>query len=81
MSEKQDSREFIVRGPGLFGAAIKEFRHQRGLTQHELAEHADMHRSYLANLETGASTEAITKLMRAFAALDVEVIIRERSRH
>lgn len=80
MSTDHDNEGYVVRGPGLFGAAVKEFRHRRGLTQQQLADRADMHRSYLAKLETGASTEALTQLMRAFAALDVEVVVRERRR-
>ena len=37
--------EFVVFGPNGFGAAIKEFRHRRGLTQQELATRADLYRS------------------------------------
>ncbi len=78
MSANRD--EFVVFGPNGFGAAIREFRHRRGLTQQQLATHADMYRSYLAKLESGATTEALRQLTRALAALDLEVVVRERSR-
>jgi len=72
--------EFVVLGPNGFGAAIKEFRHRRGLTQQQLADEADVYRSYLAKLETGATTEALEQMTRALVALDLEIVVRERSR-
>jgi len=72
--------EFVVFGPNGFGAAIKEFRHRRGLTQQQLATSADIYRSYLAKLETGATTEALEQMTRALVALDLEIVVRERSR-
>jgi len=78
MSGERDSQGYVVRGPGAFGAAVKEFRHRRGFTQQQLADRAGMHRSYLAKLESGTSTEALTQLLRACAALGVEVVVRER---
>lgn len=78
MSANED--EFVVFGPSGFGAAIKEFRHRRGLTQQQLATKADLYRSYLSNLETGATTEALQQMTRALAALDLEIVVRERNR-
>ena len=75
-----DRDEFVVFGPNGFGAAIKEFRHRRGLTRQQLADEAEIYRSYLAKLETGATTEAIEQMTRAFVAPDLEIVVRERSR-
>ena len=72
--------EFVVFGPNGFGAAIKEFRHRRGLTQQELATRADLYRSYLSKLESGATTEALEQMTRVLAELDLEIVVRERSR-
>ena len=71
--------EFVVFGPNGFGAAIKEFRHRRELTQQQLATSADIYRSYLAKLESGATTEALEHMTRALIALDLEIVVRERS--
>ena len=70
----------MVFGPSGFGAAIKEFRHHRGLTQQELATRADLYRSYLSKLESGATTEALEQMTRVLAELDLEIVVRERSR-
>ena len=77
MSANRD--EFVVVGPNV-GAALREFRRQQGLTQQQLADRAEMHRSYLAELESGTTTEALRQLTRALAALDLEIIVRERGR-
>jgi transcriptional regulator with XRE-family HTH domain len=70
--------EFRVIGPHSFGLAIREFRDRRGVTQQELADRADVHRSYLSELETGHTTEAVNRIIRMLTALDLEVVIRER---
>ncbi|NQV97332.1 MAG: helix-turn-helix transcriptional regulator [Acidimicrobiaceae bacterium] len=69
---------YIVRGSGSFGPAIREFRHRRGLTQAELAERANLHRSYLSSIEAGVTTEALKSLMRTLNALDLEITIRPK---
>lgn len=70
--------EFALRGPESFGHAIAEARHLRGLTQEELARAAELHRSYLAGIEAGTTTEAIRRIMRLLAELDLELVIRTR---
>ena len=70
--------EYLVIGPQSLGKAIREFRLRRHVSQQELADRADIHRSYLSELESGFTTAALTRVMRAFAALDLEVVVRER---
>jgi transcriptional regulator with XRE-family HTH domain len=75
MSSVADN-EFVIRGAGSFGAAIAEFRHRQNSTQKELADRANLHRSYLSGLESGNTTEALRNLVRALHALDLEIVIR-----
>jgi transcriptional regulator with XRE-family HTH domain len=70
--------EYLVVGPRSFGGAIREFRNRRHFTQQEVAERANIHRTYLAALENGSATEAIHRIMRAMNALDLEVVIRPK---
>jgi transcriptional regulator with XRE-family HTH domain len=70
--------EYLVVGPRSFGGAIREFRTRRHSTQQEVAERADIHRTYLAALENGSATEALQQIMRAISALDLEVVIRPK---
>lgn len=51
-----------------FGCSVKAWRNQRGISQGELAERADLHRTYISDVERGArniSLESITKLAYA----------------
>ena len=70
--------EYLVVGARSFGGAIREFRNRRHLTQQEVAERADIHRSYLAALENGSATKALQQIMRAINTLGLEVVIRPK---
>ena len=51
-----------------FGASVRSFRFRLGLSQEELAERADMHRTFIAGIERGArnvTLKSIDKLARA----------------
>ena len=51
-----------------FANSVKRWRNHRGLTQEELAERADLHRTYISDVERGArnlSLESIEKLAKA----------------
>ena len=52
----------------IFASSVKRWRNHRGLTQEELAERADLHRTYISDVERGArnlSLESIDKLAKA----------------
>jgi HTH-type transcriptional regulator / antitoxin HipB len=78
MSENLD--EYLVIGPQSLGRSIREFRLRRHLSQQALAEQVGIHRSYLSELESGATTEALERIVRTLSALNLEIVIRERSR-
>lgn len=53
-----------------FAGAVRAWRKKLGLTQEELAERADLHRTYISDVERGArnlSLESISKLAQALA--------------
>ena len=76
MSENVD--EYLVVGPQSLGRSIREFRVRRHISQQQLADSVGFHRSYLSQLESGATTEALDRIVRTLSALDLEIIIRER---
>jgi transcriptional regulator with XRE-family HTH domain len=64
----------------LFATNLRRLRHQRGLSQDELADGAGMSRSYLAQIETGrfhVSLRIIGKLAVALEAEPAEFLIRK----
>lgn len=56
-----------------FGANIKSFRKQRGLTQADLAEMTELSRSYIADIERDRYSPSIETLLSIAKALNVKV--------
>jgi transcriptional regulator with XRE-family HTH domain len=56
----------------LLGRNVRHFRSLRGMTQEELAHHADMKRSYVSDLERGTRNPSVKALGRLAIALQVE---------
>jgi transcriptional regulator with XRE-family HTH domain len=55
----------------LFGRRLRELRKERGLTQEELAESADLSGNYISDLELGRKVPSLTILVRLSQALEV----------
>ena len=79
MSVKKDM-EYVIRNEEMFGSAIREFRHESGVRQADLAESLDMHRTYLSAIENGKSGPAMRSIMRALRELGLEVVVRPARR-
>lgn len=54
-----------------FGAAIKSHRLRLGVTQEELAWRADLHRSYLADIERGGRNVTLCSIVNLARALQI----------
>lgn len=70
----------IARNAKQLGAAIRRFRRQRPLTQTELAERARARQATISKLESGEPATELQTLMDALAALDLELVVRPRSK-
>jgi CheY-like chemotaxis protein len=57
----------------LLGAAIKAERSALGISQEELAYRADLHRTYISDLERGARNPSIESIEKLASALEVSV--------
>lgn len=63
----------------VFARNLRQFRHQVGLSQEELADTADINRTYLSKLETAqtyAGLEIIGKLARVLQVEPHEFLLR-----
>jgi transcriptional regulator with XRE-family HTH domain len=56
-----------------FGAAVRERRQHRGLSQEDLGELAGFHRTYISEVETGDRNVTLLNIGRLAAALGVGV--------
>ena len=57
-----------------FGAAVRALRTRRGLTQEALAERAQLHRTYVTEVELGRRNVSLYNIGRLAAALDVSML-------
>ena len=56
-----------------FGDAVRHRRRQLGLTQEGLAGRAQLHRTYVADVERGNRNPSLESMTRIAAALDLEL--------
>lgn len=53
-----------------FGLAVKECRSQKGISQEHLAELADLHRTFVSDIERGARNPTVKTVWKLAEALD-----------
>ncbi len=56
-----------------FGSAVRDLREARGWSQEQLAEHADLNRSYVGDLERGQAMPSLATLTKLACALGLQV--------
>ena len=55
-----------------FGRRVRERRLELKLSQEELAERAELHRTYISSLEQGRRNVAVHNVVRLAEALDID---------
>jgi HTH-type transcriptional regulator/antitoxin HipB len=72
--------EQIGRTPEQIGAIVRRRRRQRRLTQRQLGDKTHLRQATVSKLEAGEATTQLRTLLDALAALDLEIVIRPRTR-
>jgi transcriptional regulator with XRE-family HTH domain len=54
-----------------YGQALRHFRAERGISQEELANLADLDRTYVSGVERGERNPTLASLLRLVKALDI----------
>lgn len=70
----------IARTPQQLGAVIRRKRKQLGLSQEELGTRIRLRQATISKLETGEPATRLQTLLDALAALDLEIVIRPRTK-
>jgi transcriptional regulator with XRE-family HTH domain len=68
VSNALDRRQSIV---VRFGQSVRNLRLRLGISQEELAERADLHRTYISGIERGARNVTLRSIERLAKALGV----------
>lgn len=61
--------------PTIIGQRLRAYRCHRGLTQERLAELAEVHPTYIGQVERGEKNLTLTTLHRLLRALDVSFVV------
>jgi len=72
MASKYDQGEFLAQRKQL-GKTIKKIRNEKGMTQEDLAEYADVNVSYLAKIENGYVNTSVRYLIKIAKGLKTKV--------
>ena len=56
-----------------FGISVKARRNQLGLSQEDLAERADLHRTYVSDVERGARNVSLQSIEKLANALEIPI--------
>jgi HTH-type transcriptional regulator / antitoxin HipB len=70
----------IARATNQIGAVLRRVRRQKGLTQRELGDLMHVRQATVSKLESGEAGTQLGVLITALAALDLELVIRARSK-
>jgi HTH-type transcriptional regulator/antitoxin HipB len=70
----------IVRSAKQLGAALRRYRRQKGLTQSSLGNMMHSRQATVSKLESGAPGTQLGVLIDALTALDLELVVRPRTK-
>jgi HTH-type transcriptional regulator / antitoxin HipB len=74
------SMDTVVRTPRQLGAGIRRYRRQKGLTQGGLGDLMSARQATVSKLESGEPATQLRIFMDALTALDLELVIRPRTK-
>ncbi len=72
--------EQIARSEKQLGAVLRRARKNAGLSQAQLGEKISLRQATISKLEDGASATQLRTALAALAALDLELVVRPRSK-
>ena len=70
----------IVRTANQVGAALRRERRAKKLTQTDIGSKTRLRQATISRLETGEADTRLQTLFDVLAALDLEIVIRDRSK-
>ncbi len=71
-------QSYVVRTPEQLIPLFSAFRRRNGLSQAELARLIGVSQQTVSQLERNPDKATLERLLRAFAAMDVEIVVRKK---
>ena len=56
-----------------FGTAVRQRRQELGISQEELGERADLHRTYIGDIERGLRNVSLVNIEKIIRALNISI--------
>ena len=72
--------DVFARSPQQVGTTLRKIRRSQNLTQMALGERAGLRQATVSNIENGDEATRLATLCDVLAALDLELVIRPRSK-
>lgn len=69
---------YVIRTPGQLIPIFSAFRKRNGLSQAQLARLIGVSQQTVSQLERNPDKATLERLLRAFAAMDVEIVVRTK---
>ena len=70
---------YVVRTPGQLAPIFSAFRKRSGVSQAQLSRLLGVSQQTVSQLERNPDKATLERLMRAFAAMDVEIVVRAKN--
>ena len=72
--------EILVQSPELLGKALKRYRKLKKLNQHQAGKEFLIDQTTISSIENGTAGTRIDTIFRLLAALDLEMVIRNKTK-
>jgi len=70
----------LIRSHKQLGAELRRFRREKSLTQVQLAERSGLRQGTISQVEIGLQTVKLSTVMNMLRALDLEIVLRPRTK-
>lgn len=77
---KKPSLEPVARNPSQLGSALLRFRKRVSWTQQQVGERSGIKQSIVSQVESGTLGTRLGTLFKLLAALDLELVVRNRKK-
>ena len=72
--------DFTIKNPKQLGAVLRGYRNSKKLSQQGVGAKAALPQPIVSKIESNSGRIALTRLLKVLAALDLELVVRPKSK-